>query len=70
MADTLANLPPDVVTAEASRGRILVIDDEPDIRESLEALLTGENYHVELAGNATEGLKRLEAPPTIWCCWI
>ncbi len=43
-----------------SRGRILVIDDEPDIRESLEALLSSENYRVDLAFNATEGLKKLE----------
>jgi DNA-binding NtrC family response regulator len=61
MASALANLPPDLLPAEVSHGRILVIDDEPDIRESLEALLSQENYQVELAGNATEGLKRLEA---------
>src|SRR5580692_10994467 len=60
MADAIANFPPDVVSSDAARGRILVIDDEPDIREGLEALLTGENYRVELAANATEGLKRLE----------
>src|SRR5271155_4866399 len=60
MADQVANFPPDVITKEEARGRILVIDDEPDIRESLEALLTGENYRVELASNANEGLKRLE----------
>src|SRR5512140_2828817 len=60
MADTIANFPPDVLTGDASRGRILVIDDEPDIRDSLEALLSSENYRVELAANATEGLKRLE----------
>ena len=60
MADTVANFPPDVLTENASRGRILVIDDEPDIRDSLEALLSSENYRVELAPNATEGLKRLE----------
>jgi DNA-binding NtrC family response regulator len=57
---TLANLPPDVVAPETARGRILVIDDEPDIRESLEALLSQEGYQVGLAGNAAEGLKRLE----------
>ena len=45
---------------KTTRGRILVIDDEPDIRESLEALLSSEDYRVELAANATEGLKRLE----------
>src|ERR1700691_3853532 len=54
-------LPVEIVAAETSyRGRILVIDDEPDIRESLEALLSSENYRVELASNAAEGLKRLE----------
>jgi DNA-binding NtrC family response regulator len=54
-------LPIDIVPTEnPSRGRILVIDDEPDIRESLEALLSSENYRVDLAFNATEGLKKLE----------
>jgi DNA-binding NtrC family response regulator len=61
MASALANLPPDILPPEVSPGKILVIDDEPDIRESLEALLSQENYQVELAANATEGLKRLEA---------
>src|SRR5262245_5630885 len=61
MSATIANLPPEVVAEPVSRGRILVIDDEPDIRESLETLLAAENYRVELASNATEGLKRLES---------
>jgi DNA-binding NtrC family response regulator len=61
MADALVGLPPDVVSDAGPRGKILVIDDEPDIRESLEALLTGENFKVTLAPNATEGLKRLES---------
>src|SRR6202451_4027944 len=56
-----AKLPPDIVPEITSRGRILVIDDEPDIREGLEALLTSEKYTVTLAPNATEGLKRLES---------
>jgi len=59
MAD-VANLPPDVIVDHPPRGRILVIDDEPDIRESLEALLAGENYRVDLAPNATEGQRMLE----------
>lgn len=58
---TAINLPPDVLSPDASPGRILVIDDEPDIRDSLEALLTAERYRVDLAPNATEGLKRLES---------
>ena len=54
-------LPVDIISTEnPSRGRVLVIDDEPDIRESLEALLSSENYRVDLAFNATEGLKKLE----------
>jgi DNA-binding NtrC family response regulator len=43
------------------RGRILVIDDEADIRESLEALLSMEGYSVDLAQNAAEGARALEA---------
>ncbi|MEZ5399368.1 MAG: sigma-54 dependent transcriptional regulator [Bryobacteraceae bacterium] len=49
--------------ALAQRGRILVIDDEADIRESLHDLLTLENYQVELAQNATEGLAKFESAP-------
>jgi len=37
-----------------------VIDDEADIRESLEVLLTMENYQVDLAPNATEGQRKIE----------
>jgi DNA-binding NtrC family response regulator len=44
-----------------SRARILIIDDEVEIRESLEALLTSEGYDVELAPNATEGERKLES---------
>jgi len=58
MADGI--LTPDVA-GEKVRGRILVIDDEPDIRESLEALLSSENYRIDLASNAAEGQKRLES---------
>ena len=58
MPDTL---PPDVPVSTRSKGRILIVDDEADIRESLEALLTMEEYSVDLAPNATEGLKKIEA---------
>lgn len=44
-----------------SRGRVLVIDDEADIREGLETLLDLEGFTVQTAENATEGLKRFEA---------
>jgi DNA-binding NtrC family response regulator len=39
-----------------SKGRVLVIDDEADIRESLETLLELEGYTVEMAVNATEAV--------------
>ncbi len=43
-----------------TKGNVLVIDDESDIRESLDALLSLEGYGVDLAQNATEGLHKLE----------
>ncbi|MEX2260389.1 MAG: sigma-54 dependent transcriptional regulator [Bryobacteraceae bacterium] len=42
-------------------GKVLVIDDEADIRESLEALLDLEGYSVDLAANATEGWRLFES---------
>src|SRR5208282_1032529 len=47
--------------ATATKGRVLVIDDEVEIRESLEALLDMEGYEVELAANAAEGERKLES---------
>jgi DNA-binding NtrC family response regulator len=41
-------------------GRILVVDDEVDIRESLETLLDLEGYVVELAVDGTDCLRKLE----------
>ena len=53
--------PQSVVTSGAAKGRILVIDDELDIREGLELLLVTEGYSVELAQNGAEGLQKLES---------
>ncbi|MBM3813859.1 MAG: sigma-54-dependent Fis family transcriptional regulator [Acidimicrobiia bacterium] len=47
--------------AESAKGRILVVDDEADIRESLQTLLELEAYQVETAQNATEGLTKIES---------
>jgi DNA-binding NtrC family response regulator len=44
-----------------TKGKILVIDDEVDIREGLELLLMSEGYSVETAHNGREGLQKLEA---------
>lgn len=45
---------------ENSKGRILVVDDEADIRESLETLLDLENYTVELAVDGGDALRKLD----------
>ena len=50
----------DEVLAPTFKGRVLIIDDEVDIRESLETLLEMEGYLTELAANAAEGLDRLD----------
>jgi two-component system, OmpR family, response regulator MprA len=41
--------------------RILVVDDEPAVRESLRRALQLEGYGVELAGDGSEALHRLES---------
>ena len=45
---------------DGARGRILVIDDEAEIRESLETLLQLEGYEVDQAQNGAEGERKLE----------
>ena len=44
-------------------GSILVIDDEAEIREGLELLLSSEGYSVSLADTGESGLARLEQEP-------
>ena len=43
------------------KGCILVVDDEADIRDSLEYLLSDEGYRVVTAVNAADGLRKYEA---------
>ena len=45
------------------KGSILVIDDEEEIREGLELLLSSEGYQVTSAGTAEAGVARLEERP-------
>src|SRR3984893_10597717 len=45
------------------KGSILVVDDEIEIREGLEALLTSEGFEVTPADTGEAGLKRLEDRP-------
>ena len=46
-------------TSNARAQRILIIDDEAGIRDSLETLLTLEGFSVEMAGDGQAGLDRL-----------
>jgi two-component system response regulator AtoC len=58
MADTLAK----VRTQEDVKARILVVDDELDIRHVLRELLEGEHYEVQEAVSGLEALELLSAP--------
>ena len=46
-----------------SKGSILVVDDETEIREGLEMLLASEGYGVSSAGTGASGLAKLEEHP-------
>jgi DNA-binding NtrC family response regulator len=48
-------------SSTGTKGKILVVDDEGDIREGLELLLTSEGYLVDLAQNGTEGIQKIDA---------
>ena len=48
------------VNGNAPAASILVVDDEASIRESLEVLLSLENYAIKTAGDGEEGLRLLD----------
>jgi two-component system alkaline phosphatase synthesis response regulator PhoP len=47
-----------VTNQESSRGRVLVVDDEPDLVRVLEFGLRASGYTVESASDGQEGLKK------------
>jgi CheY-like chemotaxis protein len=47
--------------ADGSCGGVLVVDDDPDIRESLREVLEDEGYEVACVGNGREALDHLRA---------
>jgi CheY-like chemotaxis protein len=44
----------------ATTAKVLVVDDDPDIVETLRLVLESAGYEVETAGNAREGLQKVE----------
>src|SRR5438067_7246352 len=50
-------------TTSPAHGCVLIIDDEAEIRESLQTLLEFEGYEVEAAANGTQGLAKLGDRP-------
>ncbi len=60
MSEGILAVPPSTTSFHSERAhRILIIDDEAAIRESLETLLTLEGYVVEMAPEGESGLERI-----------
>ncbi len=47
-------------TTNPSAARVLVADDQPDVREALRLLLKGEGYEIQTAASPAEILAALE----------
>ena len=52
-----------------AKPRILVVDDEEEIRDSLELLMTSEGLIVDAVADAETCLKQIETESSIWFCW-
>jgi signal transduction histidine kinase len=61
--DGMASARPWSLGPRASKGRILVVEDEAMIRESTGLILEGDGYHVCFAENGREALRRLDTEP-------
>ncbi len=49
------------------RSPVLIVEDDPEVRESLRRLLSDEGYEVTTAAEGQEGLERLHAQPQPCC---
>ena len=49
-------------------GTVLIIDDEAEIRESLQTLLEMEGYEVETAVSGEDGISQMADRRSIWYC--
>jgi len=63
MSDVAVSRRPAGASESATSGAVLIIDDEPAIRESLQTLLEAEGYTVETAADGESGLKSMAAHP-------
>src|SRR3954471_1338862 len=54
-----------MTSSPSSTKRILIVDDDDDIRETLSQVLTDEGYTVETAINGLEALNQLRRTTTI-----
>jgi CheY-like chemotaxis protein len=54
----------------AATGRVLVVDDDPDIRETLGLVLGQHGYAVTTAADGAEALQQLQAGPRHPCLII
>ncbi len=62
-SDAIGGPPGDAVRNAAASFRVLVVDDEPEIRRSLEDLFSEEGYDVDVADSGTAALAALAARP-------
>ncbi len=53
--------------APTDRAPVLIVEDDPEIRQALCRLLSDEGYEVETASEGEEGLERLRAHPRPCC---
>jgi DNA-binding response OmpR family regulator len=50
----------------SARPRVLIVEDDPDLRELMAQLLTGEGFHTDVASNGQDALdKAHENPPRV-----
>ena len=60
------------VAASIPRGKILVVDDEPEIRETVRRILSKEGYEADIAESGRIALDKLESfrPALVLCDYV
>jgi CheY-like chemotaxis protein len=51
---------PAIERVTMEEGRILIVDDDPDITEAMTVILENKGYQVSSAGDSSEGMERLQ----------